>query len=213
MKSSALPAAPSGAPKLGPRATRVRGILAVTLEELVLVGYRALSVEEVAQKAGVNRTTIYRRWPTKKDLVLAAMASIGRTRAPPPDTGSLRNDLIAFGRGFVELVTSIEGQSIFRLLHLESADSEFIAVANVLRREHQEVLRVVVERAIERGEATDSAQADLLGAMLIGAIHLKSFVNNERVDALFIAQVVDVLLHGIGRRAAAGDPAPTKGAR
>src|SRR4051794_31864923 len=72
----------------------VRGVLGAALEELGRRGYGALKIDDVAMRAGVNKTTVYRRWPTKEDLVRAALLSITADRFVIPDTGSLRSDLL-----------------------------------------------------------------------------------------------------------------------
>src|SRR5262245_2839968 len=72
----------------------VRGILGAALTELARTGYGALRIEDVAARAGVNKTTVYRRWSTKEDLVRAALLSITNDRFTPPNTGSLRTDLL-----------------------------------------------------------------------------------------------------------------------
>ena len=78
----------------GRSARVVEDVLKATLEEIGRAGYEALRVEDVASRSGVNKTTIYRRWPTKVDLVSAAMRHLAP--APePPETGSVRSDLLA----------------------------------------------------------------------------------------------------------------------
>src|SRR6478735_8056513 len=111
----------------------VRDILAATRAERAEVGYRALRIENVATRAEVNKTTIYRRWPQKEDLVRAALLSITGEKMVPPNTGSLRGDLIALGRGIIAIQTSAEGQSLFQVFLSEGPDSELITIARSLR--------------------------------------------------------------------------------
>ena len=72
-------------------------LLAVTLRLLQQHGYDRLTVEAVATEAKASKATMYRRWPSKADLVLAAFIQGTRESAVPPDTGSLRGDLLAIG--------------------------------------------------------------------------------------------------------------------
>src|SRR6187455_1103921 len=82
-------------PRTGGRSARVVSeVLSATLEAFAEQGYAGLSVEAVALRAGVNKTTIYRRWPTKADLVGAALVSLRDDDPEPPNTGSLRDDLL-----------------------------------------------------------------------------------------------------------------------
>ncbi|HEY4158264.1 MAG TPA: helix-turn-helix domain-containing protein, partial [Polyangiaceae bacterium] len=88
------------------RAARiVNEVLRTTAEELTRVGYVALRVEDVALRSSVNKTTIYRRWPTKPELVAAALRFAVR-RPEAPDTGSLRGDLLEAIAASVRTATS-----------------------------------------------------------------------------------------------------------
>ena len=69
----------------------MQGVLSAVLQELSRVGYRGLRIEDVALRAGVNKTTVYRRWPTKIELVRAALVCDSTCRIPHPDTGTLRS--------------------------------------------------------------------------------------------------------------------------
>ena len=80
----------------------VQRVLAATMEELALVGYRALRVEDVAARADVNKTTVYRRWPEKRALVRDALGCIADRKMQAPETGALRSDLLSIGRVMVE---------------------------------------------------------------------------------------------------------------
>ena len=87
-------------------ATRDKAILTAALDLLQQRGYRDLTIESVAEQAGVGRPTIYRRWPSKPALVVAALARSTRLAVPPVDTGSLRRDLIALQRHRLELMST-----------------------------------------------------------------------------------------------------------
>src|SRR5258708_31088310 len=93
----------------------VARVLRATIEELARIGYGALSIEEVANRAGVNKTTVYRRWPTKADLVRAALRSMGDDKVCQPATGSLRGDLLAAGRSLLPFAQASGGQDVLRL--------------------------------------------------------------------------------------------------
>lgn len=188
------------APSTDAQAARAEGILRATLEALAVVGYRALSVEEVAAEAGVNKTTVYRRWPTKKDLVQAALSSVVTEGLTIPDTGSLRRDLLGLGRSFTERASSLECQSLFRVMALESADAELEAIGDAIRAQHEAIVAGIVAHAVGRGELDKSTDPRLLATTFLGTLHLKLFFNNERVDEAFTARVVDLLLLGVTPR-------------
>ncbi|WP_437779065.1 TetR/AcrR family transcriptional regulator [Sorangium sp. So ce1097] len=183
----------------------VRGILAAALEELASAGYRALRIEDVATRAGVNKTTVYRRWPTKEDLVRAALLSVTDEKVVPPNTGSLRGDLLALGRALIEIQTSPVGQSLFHVFLAEGPDSELMAIARSIRAVQEAGVREIVEGAVARGELAPGADpmlpCELLGAYLTH----KLIADRASVDEAQLARVVDVILLGVlppDRRAA-----------
>ena len=81
---------------------------------LVEHGYESLNVEDVAQRAGVHKTTVYRRWPTKAELVADAVRERSADRVEVPDTGSLAGDLQALARAVVASIGSAEGSAMIR---------------------------------------------------------------------------------------------------
>src|ERR1700726_424948 len=93
---AAEPASPAGAQRGRPRSAEAdRSILAATLDLLAERGLDAMSIEEIAARAGVGKATIYRRWSSKGLLALDAFVVSFRAEQPLPDTGTLRGDLIA----------------------------------------------------------------------------------------------------------------------
>src|SRR5699024_3491907 len=82
----------------GGRSERVlRAIEQSTIDELVEHGYTAMTINGIATRAGVHRTTIYRRWPDKDALVVHVLLELSRKELPLPDTGGFVEDLIVFG--------------------------------------------------------------------------------------------------------------------
>src|ERR1700678_1126081 len=93
-------AAQPGTLRPGGRTARVReAVLAAVRAELAQTRYAELTVEQVAQRAGVAKTTVYRRWGSMEGLVLDLMRDLGNTRIPVPDTGDLAQDMRALARG------------------------------------------------------------------------------------------------------------------
>ncbi|XYH97124.1 TetR/AcrR family transcriptional regulator [Sorangium sp. So ce1128] len=183
----------------------VRGILAATLEELASAGYRALRIEDVATRAGVNKTTVYRRWPTKEELVRAALLSVTDEKIIPPNTGSLREDLLAFGRAIIEIQTSPVGQSLFHVFLAEGPDSELMAIARSLRAVQEAGVRAIVEGAVARGELAPRADPMLPCELLAAYLKHKMIADRASVEEAQLARVVDVILLGVldpGRRKA-----------
>ncbi len=191
--------------RLGPRKRRetergepvVRRALRAVLSELSRVGYGALRVEEVAQRARVHKTTLYRRWPTREALVRAALLSITEETVPasPPDTGSLRGDLGVLAEGIAALASSPEARTILRMVAGGEQGSELVVIARSIRESRELTARVVVERARARGELRADVDMTLFHEVFRAAVD-RMLLGTERVDAAHLTAIIDLLLHG-----------------
>jgi AcrR family transcriptional regulator len=179
----------------GRSARVVDEVLITTAKELGRVGYDALRIDDVAERCGVNKTTIYRRWPTKADLVLATIRSL--IVAPEvPDTGSLRADLIAHFEHFSALARSPVGRGVLRVFQAERTHPELAKMPRQLRKEQRATRRKLLERAIARGELPAKADVDLLGDVSAAPIVLRIAHHGEDVDTAYIEACVDLVLAG-----------------
>ncbi len=174
----------------------VRGVLEATLEELAVAGYGALRIEDVAARAGVNKTTIYRRWPTKQELVGAALRSVTVERVVQPETGSLRGDLLEIGRHMAMIMSSAEGQALRRILIAEERNPEFTDISRQLRDSMDALPLPVIEAARTRGELAPGFDAVLPFRVLAGSLQHRLFMEGRDIDDGFLHQLVDLLLLG-----------------
>jgi AcrR family transcriptional regulator len=182
------------------RTRREKVILRAVIEELARSDYGGLTFERVAARAGVNKTTVYRHWETKVDLVRAALSSVARSVTLGPTTGALRSDLLRIGRTMVDFATSFEGQCLMRLRLLQHPEPELARVAKDLHAEHVAALAALARAAVARGEVAPDVDLGLMLDMLGGALHVRLVMKNEPVDDVVIAQIVDILLQGAGTR-------------
>jgi AcrR family transcriptional regulator len=182
------------------RAARVvGGVLIATAEELSRVGYAALRVEDVALRSGVNKTTIYRRWPTKPELVGAALRAVWE--APDlPDTGSLRADFIASLSKTAVFAMSPVGRGLTHVIQMERAHPEVEPITRSLREEYRALREQLVRRAIERGELSAHTNPRFVSDLITAPIFSRLFTDGESVDPSFIEAVIDVVLAGIRER-------------
>jgi len=153
-----------------PRSARAdRAILDASLALFVEEGFDAMTVEGVAARSGVAKTTIYRRWDSKEDLVVAAIARmIGDVRTP--DTGSLREDLVDLLTQMTILLTgTVAGQVLPRMLGEVARQTPLgrAYVAGVLQPRFRE-LDTVLRRGVERGELPADADLELARDLVIG---------------------------------------------
>ena len=200
------------------RGPKVRAaVLAATLAELADTGYAALAVENIARRAGVHKTTIYRRWTDRESLVADVLGEQIAMDFPIPDTGSVEADLRQLAQAFVAWVTSPTGRMIFAAVY---SDAARIPGLSDVRRELFEYgprrAAVVIERAIERGELpADTDPAPVLRA-LIAPIYFRLTVTAEPVDTAAADQAAQIALAaaraGAFRRPSNGSPEGKHGA-
>ncbi|MDC0720572.1 TetR/AcrR family transcriptional regulator [Nannocystis bainbridge] len=174
----------------------VRGVLAATLREAARAGYHGLRIEDVAALAGVNKTTVYRRWPTKQELVRDALLSIAGAALTVADAGSLREDLLAIARRIASLGAQAEYQGLYRLFVVEGGDPELVAIVRSLRTSFEAVPRAILEAADRRGELAPGVDPKLLFDVLGAALNRRLFFEREPLDEAWLQQLVDLLLHG-----------------
>lgn len=181
--------------RTGGRSERVvREVLDAALAELARVGYAALRVEDVAAQAGVNKTTIYRRWPTKAALVGAALRLV-KGPAAPPETGSLRGDLLALARHSVARSSSLTGTGVVRMIMSELDHPEVGALFLALREEGRAPWITVLERATRRGELPAGSDPRLIAELILGAVSARLRLR-EPIDEGFLEATVDLVVLG-----------------
>ena len=167
--------------------TAHRAILDATLTLLDEGGYRPLTIEAVAARAGVGKTTIYRRWPSKLELVIEAVSEL-RPALPTEDTGSLQGDFNAFQRTQITRVAAGPLPRIAPRLIAESVGDEELhaAIKRELIEPIREALGEVLRRGVDRGElrrdldlelATDIVHGTLVYRMLLSQGNLMAAAN------------------------------------
>lgn len=174
----------------------VRGVLSAALSELARGGYHGLRIDDVAARAGVNKTTVYRRWPTKQELVCDALLSVAGEAFGGGSTGSLRADLLAMGRRIAALSAQSEYQGLFRMFVAEGGDAELVAIVRSLRAAFESVPRAVVAAAEARGELAPGCDAMLLFDVFGAALNRRLFFERAPVDEAYLHKLIDLLLFG-----------------
>jgi AcrR family transcriptional regulator len=196
-------AEPGPRPRPGGRSARVRAaVLAATLELLAEQGYDGAELPEIARRAGVHPTTVYRRWGTKATLVGEALLERSRTLSPTPDTGALRTDLERLLLDGAALVHTPAVRALFEVLLAESTDpsAEVAAARDRFWAAHLDEAGVIVERAVGRSElpaGTDpAALVDLvIGPALLRLVMMGQDLGPSEVSAI-VARAVAALRPG-----------------
>ena len=200
--AAGAPAEAGGGQRGRPRSQEAdRAILAAAVELLAAKGLAAMSIEEVAARAGVGKATIYRRWSSKGLLAMDAFVASFREQQPQPDTGTLRGDLVAALRAWVRAVTTTSmGPMLTGLIAEAQHDQELRAawrdrVIEPLRSQH----RIMLDRAIARGEIPASVDREVVLDLFFGAAQHRLLLGHLPLNDQFIDEVVDVILDGIRR--------------
>jgi AcrR family transcriptional regulator len=191
-----------------PRSETARtAILDAAAELLLAHGLPAVSMDAVAERAGVSKATIYRWWPTKETLALDALYTEWATARPAPrDTGSLRGDLLSLLRPWARLAASRPyGRVIGSLVVEAQTDPDFA------KEYHERVVeprrdqaRAILRRAVDRGEIPADTKVEVALDLLFGPLYHRLLHGHAPLTDRFVRDVVDLALAGI-RPAPDGD--------
>lgn len=179
----------------GPRGAEA--IHAAVLDLLADEGYAGLTIEGVARRSGVNKTTLYRWWPSKPSLVAATFRHAIARDLPVPDTGALRADLVALVRSKAAFFADGPGRLAADVLAHTGADAELARLADELLGEHCAHVAQVTGRARARGELTGPVDDDLLADLLLGPVWLRAVVTHRPLSAEEADALADTLLTGL----------------
>ncbi len=202
LPASAAPASSTEAhprPRPGGRTARTREAVLDAAAELLVEGSPSeLTVAQVAARAGVNETTIYRKWGTKDALLVDVLLRLSRERLAMPDTGSLRGDLLAVIGAVADFLRTPAG---FALVYLDATakDETSDTLRDAFWKDRFGRARLIFERAIERGEAVDLDAALLAYEAMIGAMHLRVLERRKELGPDIAERLVELMLTGIAR--------------
>lgn len=168
-------------------------LLRAAQDALIEDGFEKMTVENVAERCGAGKATVYRRWATKQDLVIAAIAAL---YDPPtaPDTGDLRGDLVGCCQLFLR--EDSRSQRVLTGLAAGMAANPALrdAAAEFVGGPFRAVLSQVLSRAVERGLIEPQADTELIGQVFPAMAFHRIAVFGTSVDESFIDRVVDNVL-------------------
>jgi AcrR family transcriptional regulator len=180
----------------GGRSARVRAAVRdATLAELADHGYAALTVEGVAARSGVHKTTVYRRWRTVRGLIADALELAAGEPWPTPDTGGVEGDLRALARLVVTGFTDPrEGPISAAFISAATQDEDAARSLHAFFLARHEQSAVILTRAVARGElGPDVDPAELVRAA-VAPVYYRLFVSHEPVDAAVADRAADAAL-------------------
>jgi AcrR family transcriptional regulator len=198
-------AAAEHAPRPGRRRNHARDpeILQAALDVLADTGYDGMTIDMVAARAKAGKATLYRRWPSKAELVLDAVACMKQNDidyAHLPDTGTLRGDLIAM----IKPHSIEDGERKLRimagLVSMLSRDPDLAEAVNaVIVEPRAAVSRILMRRAADRGEISPDCDIETLSLITPSMTAYRVLVLKKPVDRAFLVSLIDgVLLPAVG---------------
>ncbi|UGT55268.1 TetR/AcrR family transcriptional regulator [Nocardia asteroides] len=178
--------------RTGGRSARVRtAVLTATLEQVTEHGIEGLTIGDVAARAGVAETTIYRRWGTRTTLIAEAITDLAAAGNPVPDTGALRSDLRVLAEQVAQLIST---PGIARLVGTTialSADPEVDAARRRFWNHRFEESSRIITKAIERGELPARVNPREVLETLSAPLYFRLLVGEKPIDDAFIARCID----------------------
>jgi AcrR family transcriptional regulator len=175
------------------------GIIEAVLDELATVGYGRLSMDGVARRARAGKAALYRRWPSKQDMVLDVVTSISVPATETGSSGDLVADVVEIVQGVNDWLTDMRMSRILPDLLAEAKRSPELADAlttrlGITRREHA---HTVIDAAISRGDVSADVDVEYAVDLMAGPIFWRICGLRQDTTPEFLDQVVDTVLHAL----------------
>lgn len=181
----------------GGRTARVKTrILEATVRLVAEHGITGFSYEELAELAGVHKTSVYRNWPDRAQLVSESLLQFAEETVPMPESGNLREDLVNFLLALAEILATPRGRALSQAIQAAHDNDALRGTMQAIIERRVAVVRHRLNRAVEQGELP-SLDAYFFAELLSGPVHLyvtRGFRSFTRAEA---ERTTDVVLAGI----------------
>ncbi len=182
----------------GGRSQRVwEAVAAATVELLVQRGYDEVTIPAVARLAGVNPTSLYRRWGSREGLLSEVLGSRAETALAQPDTGALRTDLIAYLTQAARFLETPYGSALLQLGALAMRRPELQPQRLAYWSSRTRHIADLFDRARARGEAPAGLDLERVVEVLVGPLYVRLMFTGRAIDAGLIETAVDGALQGL----------------
>ncbi len=169
-------------------------VLGATFDLLTESGVGGVSVDEVSRRSGVAKTTIYRHWATRADLILDACSRISADQEVP-DTGGFESDVTALLTGLATLLTTARWSSVVpSIIDAAERDPDLAHIHSRIQLGHTAPLHAVITRAVRKGDIPASTDPSALIAALVGPLFYRRWFSRDPLDDEFVRSVVRAAL-------------------
>lgn len=169
-------------------------VLTTAFELLSEGGVASFTVDEVARRSGVAKTTIYRHWPTREALVIDACSRM-IAEQEAPDTGSLEGDVTTILLEIAHLLPTANWSFVLpSIVDTAERNPEFAEIHSRIQRGHAAPLREVLQRAADRGELSAHADVSTIVAALLGPLFYRRWFSREPIDDQFVESIIKRVL-------------------
>ena len=184
-----------------PRVVRTRAaVLGAAIDLLAERGYSGFSVEAVVDRTGIAKTTLYRHWPTRDDLLAAVIGQLAGA-GQPPDTGSVRQDLLDFFTRRVQAAHTRQWERCMpALVEAAARHPELAAIVAGLTAQALSQVETLLRRGIERGEIRPGINPQLAASALMGPLVFRRLLLQEAPTSQRVSTVIDLVMQGISRQ-------------
>lgn len=170
-------------------------ILTAALDLVDEAGYAGLTIDGIANRAGVGKQTIYRWWPSKADVLLEAGAALADVRVPVQDRGSYRADLRAFLKASYRIVNQPQMAGLLRALMAEAQINPDFGdrFRSAFLERRREALAVITDRARGRGDLPQRPEPGTVADIIFGTIWYRVLATRQPFDARLVEDLITVL--------------------
>lgn len=172
-------------------------ILSTAYEMLIELGFKTVTVDGIAEKAGVSKATIYKWWPNKAAVVLDGFFEATANLLPIPDTGDVKEDLLIQVNNLTSFFLSSKGKGITELIAEGQFDQN---IAEEFRKRYimprRQITRSILERGINKGQLKKDVDVDLLIDLLYAPTFYRILVSGESINKEYIEKVLEHTMKG-----------------
>ena len=165
-------------------------VMQATLSVLVECGSAGLKIETIAERSGIHKTTLYRRWGDVHTLVKEAIASVDMEKFAVADTGTLQGDIDSLAINFAEHFQKPAIIAINRLIAgSRGSDHQLAAWMDEYWQSRHRLYQKAIEPAIKRGEILHPERFSMAIEMLVGPMLLRTILTDQVLDSSFVHQL------------------------